>query len=433
MFSRFIRTSRVVTLGAVAAVAILVSGASLRSATLSQDAGADGLWQALLKLQTTASVMHTTAHPDDEHGGALALLSRRDGARLSLLTLNRGESGDNAIGPQLFDGLGLIRTEELRISDAYYGVDTQYFTTVLDYGFSKRIEEAFEKWGRDAVMRDVVKLIRMDRPYVLLSRFQGNQRDGHGNHQTAGLITTLAFKAAGDPNMYPEQIKEGLRPWQPHKVYIGGVRENEAWTVKIDAGEFSPWIGDWYSNFARKGLSFQRSQVSGRYNPQAGPQVGYYTRVDSVIGGAAKEESIFDGIDTTIPGLFKALRKPEPAGAAPLLAAIDGAVKKAVAAFSVTNPSATVPALAQGLTATRDALAKLSADPDAVFVLKVKEQQFQDAINAALGVDVDAAAQPAGVPNRRARWRASCPRRPWRPPSPGRRSRSARGRPIAAR
>ncbi len=397
MFSRFIRPSRAV-ITATAAVALVVAGASLRSATLPQDMGADGLWQALLKLQTTASVMHTAAHPDDEHGGALALLSRRDGARVSYLTLNRGESGDNAIGPQLFEGLGMIRTEELLISGRYYGLDNQYFTTVLDYGFSKRIEEAFEKWGRDAVMRDVVRLIRMDRPYILLSRFQGNQRDGHGNHQTAGLITTLAFKAAGDPNMYPEQIKEGLRPWQPHKVYIGGVRENEAWNVKIDAGEFSPWIGDSYSNFARKGLSFQRSQTSGRYNPQSGPQPGYYTRVDSVIGGAVKEESIFDGIDTTVPGLFKALRKPEPAGAAPLLAAIDAAVKKAFAAFSVTNPSATVPALAEGLSATRAALATLGSDPDAAFVLKAKEEQFQEAINVALGIDLWASAQAAGLP-----------------------------------
>ena len=163
MFSRFIRPSRAV-ITATAAVALVVAGASLRSATLPQDLGADGLWQALLKLQTTASVMHTAAHPDDEHGGALALLSRRDGARVSYLTLNRGESGDNAIGPQLFEGLGMIRTEELLISGRYYGLDNQYFTTVLDYGFSKRIEEAFEKWGRDAVMRDVGRRIRMDWP-----------------------------------------------------------------------------------------------------------------------------------------------------------------------------------------------------------------------------------------------------------------------------
>ena len=143
----------------------------------------------LLKLRTIASVMHTTAHPDDEHGGMLAWLSRGMGARVSLLTLNRGESGDNALGPQLFDGLGLIRTEELRVADRYYGVDAQYFTSVIDYGFSKRLEEALDKWGRENVLRDVVRIIRTERPLVLVSRFQGNERDGHGNHQTAGLVT----------------------------------------------------------------------------------------------------------------------------------------------------------------------------------------------------------------------------------------------------
>ena len=133
-----------------------------RRADLPAGHGAAGTWQKLLKLRTTASVMHTTAHPDDEHGGVLAVLSRGDGARVSLLTLNRGESGDNAIGPQLFDGLGLIRTEELPVADRYYGVDEQYFTTVVDYGFSKRLDEALDKWGRENVLRDVVRVIRMN-------------------------------------------------------------------------------------------------------------------------------------------------------------------------------------------------------------------------------------------------------------------------------
>ena len=204
---------------------------------LPQDTGAAGTWQKLLKLRTIGSVMHTTAHPDDEHGGLLAWLSRGAGARVSLMTLNRGQSGDNALGPQLFDGLGLIRTEELLISDQYYGVDAQYFTSMIDYGFSKRLEEALDKWGRENVLRDVVRIIRMERPLVLVSRFQGNQRDGHGNHQTAGLVTVEAFRAAGDPNRFPEQIKEGLRPWQPLKVYIGGMREDEDWTVRVDPGQ----------------------------------------------------------------------------------------------------------------------------------------------------------------------------------------------------
>jgi len=158
---------------------------ALPAARLPQDGGAAGTWQRLLKLQTTASAMHTTAHPDDEHGGVLAQLSRGKGVRLALLTLNRGESGDNAIGSELFDGLGLIRTEELLVSDRYYGVDAQYFTTVIDYGYSKRLDEALDKWGQENVLRDVVRVIRRDRPFVLISRFQGNERDGHGNHQTA--------------------------------------------------------------------------------------------------------------------------------------------------------------------------------------------------------------------------------------------------------
>src|SRR5438445_8742977 len=192
---------------AIGVAYILASGLALLLAArvpadgLPEDRGAAGTWQKLLKLRTTASAMHTTAHPDDEHGGVLAWISRGQGARLSLLTLNRGESGDNAIGPELFDGLGLIRTEELLRADRYYGVDDQYFTNVVDYGFSKRLDEALEKWGKQNVLGEVVRVVRIDRPLVLISRFQGNARDGHGNHQAAGLVTQDAFRAAGDPAM----------------------------------------------------------------------------------------------------------------------------------------------------------------------------------------------------------------------------------------
>src|SRR5437762_881453 len=175
---------------------------------LPEDRGAAGTWQKLLKLRTIASVMHTTAHPDDEHGGVLTMLSRGQGARVTLLTLNRGEAGDNAIGSELFDALGLIRTEELLRADQYYGVDQQYFTSVIDYGFSKRLEETLVKWGREHVLRDVVRVIRTERPLVVIARFQGNERDGHGNHQAAGLITREAYDAAGDPAIFPEQLQD---------------------------------------------------------------------------------------------------------------------------------------------------------------------------------------------------------------------------------
>jgi LmbE family N-acetylglucosaminyl deacetylase len=364
---------------------------------LPQDRGASGTWQKLLKLRTIASVMHTTAHPDDEHGGLLAMLSRGDGARLSLLTLNRGEAGDNAIGSELFDALGLIRTEELLRADQYYGVDQQYFTTVIDYGFSKRLEEALVKWGRENVLRDVVRVIRIERPLVLIARFQGNERDGHGNHQTAGLITQEAYRVAGDPNVFPEQIADGLRPWQPLKLYMGGVRENEDWTIRVDPAVYSPWLGDSYANFARAGLSYQRSQNGGRNDPQPGPAYGYYKRLASNVSAPAKESSFFDGIDTSITGLFAALKHPAPASAATMLGAIRREVDAAIGAFTLQDPSASVPALARGLTATRDAVGQFASDPDAAYMLRLKEQQFADAINTALGIDFTAVAQPAGA------------------------------------
>src|SRR5262249_22091221 len=406
------------TLATLAVGLALLARMSAGHEPLAQDKGAAGTWQRLLKLQTTASVMHTTAHPDDEQGGVLAQLSRGRGVRVSLLTLTRGEAGDNAIGPELFDAVGMIRTEELLQAGKYYGLDRQYFTTMVDYGFSKRLEEALVKWGRENVLRDVVRIIRIDRPFVVIARFQGNARDGHGNHQAAGLITQDACRVAGDPSAFPDQIREGLRPWQPLKLYMGGVRENEEWTIRTDPAEYSPWLGESYQTFARLGLAFQRSQNGGRVPATTGPAVAYYKRLSvapqvrlkpdttsaataappGVVSGRGRTEEtgFFDGIDVTLPGLFTALGRPEPSGTHALLTAIDTEVQAAVKAFSMQNPSASVPALARGLAATRTAVSQLTAEPDAVHILRVKEQQFADAINAALGIDVQAVAQASG-------------------------------------
>ena len=233
------------------------------------------------------------------------------------------------------------------------------------------------------MLRDVVRIIRMNRPTIILSRFQGNERDGHGNHQTAGVMAVEGFRAAADPNRYPEQIAEGLRPWQAKKVYIGGVRENEDWTVRIDSGVYDPRLGDSYDNVARYGLSFQRSQTSGRFAPTAGPNYGFYSRMD--VKGT-KEKTIFDGIPTSIEATVGAAGKP-----------IDDAVAKAMAAFTMTDPSAAVRPLVQGLQLTRAAIAG-AKDEDAKFILAIKEQQFQDAINSAMGMELTAVAQPAGQP-----------------------------------
>jgi LmbE family N-acetylglucosaminyl deacetylase len=356
-------------------VLLLAIAAFSARADSQSNTGAAAAWLKINKLRTTVSVMHITAHPDDEHGGVLAKLSLGDGARVTLLTLNRGESGDNAIGPQLFDALGLIRTEELLAAGRYYGIDQQYFTTVVDYGFSKTLEESIAKWGRETVLKDVVRLIRMERPTILLSRFQGNTRDGHGNHQAAGLMAREAFRAAGDPSRYPDQLKEGLRAWQPMKLFIGGVRESEEWSVRVDSGEYSPVLGDSFDNVARRGLSLQRSQTGGRFTPTTGSNFSYY--VDEPKGSSLHrvDSSFYDGLPTTMG------------------AAIDGAVESAVKAFTMADPSASAKPLAEGLKLTREALAA-ATDPDIKHVLAIKEQQFQDAINASVGAVLTAITNP---------------------------------------
>lgn len=243
----------------------------------------------------------------------------------------------------------------------------------------------------------MVRVIRLDRPLVVVSRWQGHSRDGHGNHQAAGLLTREAYQAAGDPQAFPEQIAEGLRPWQPLKLYTGGWREDEAWTARIDTGEYSPWLGESYANIGRIGLSFQRSQNSGRLNLSPGPAPAFFGRLASRLPAPERESSFFDGIPTRLIAVFSLLGRPTPPVIKPGLDDMERHVESAIAAFTVHDPSACVPALARGLTATREAIRLAAGEPDVSFVLKAKERQFADAIRTALGRELTAIAQAKGA------------------------------------
>jgi LmbE family N-acetylglucosaminyl deacetylase len=182
------------------------------------DQGARGLEQMLRKLNTRASLMLIVAHPDDEDGGMLTYYSRGLGARVAVLTLTRGEGGQNAMTGDFEDALGLLRTQELLSADRYLGVD-QFFGTEVDFGFSKTKEEAFKKWTHERVLYDAVRSIRLYRPLVIAAVFIGGVTDGHGQHQVSGQIAQEAFKAAADPTVFPDMIAEGILPWQALKVY----------------------------------------------------------------------------------------------------------------------------------------------------------------------------------------------------------------------
>ena len=167
--------------------------------------------------------MQVVAHPDDEDGGMLTLEARGKGVDTLLMTLTRGEGGQNKLGSNLFDELGVLRTLEFLAADRYYGVE-QRFSRVADFGYSKTPEETFQKWGgHDVALGDIVRVIREFRPDVLVARFSGTDRDGHGHHQASAILTREAFRAAADPARFPEQIAAGLQPWQAKKLYIGNV------------------------------------------------------------------------------------------------------------------------------------------------------------------------------------------------------------------
>jgi LmbE family N-acetylglucosaminyl deacetylase len=288
---------------------------------LPQDTGASGLKLQLRKLQTTGRLMMVTAHPDDEDGGLLTYEARGKGVQTLLMTLTRGEGGQNKTGDTFSDELGILRTLELLAADRYYGVE-QRFSRVADFGYSKTPEETFQKWGgHDVPLADIVRVIRQFRPDVLIARFSGTDRDGHGHHQASAILTKEAFRAAADPNRFPEQIKEGLLPWQPKKLYIGNVCgfgastcPDENYTVKINTGEEDSVLGMSYVQFAIEGLRHQQSQGLGDLKLPPGFRYAFYKLEDSVVSSAKDDEGhekdLFDGIDTSLAGLAKSTSEP---------------------------------------------------------------------------------------------------------------------------
>ena len=369
---------------------------------LAIDEGVTGLKLVLRQLHTTARLMHTVAHPDDEDGGMLTFEARGRGVSALQLTLNRGEGGQNIVGSDLFDELGLVRTLELLAADRYYGVE-QRFTRVADFGFSKTPEETFEKWGgHDIALGDMVRVIRTFRPDVICTRFQGSSRDGHGNHQASGILTREAFRAAADPTRFPDQIREGLEPWQAKKLYMDNVRANEEWNVELETSQVDPLLGESYVQFAWKGLQHQLSQGAGNWHLTEGRRTSYYKLIDSVLPNVPvsdkHEKDFFDGIDTSLPSIADRLAGGN--SKAPWLRLdldwIARTVDDATTAVDKSPQSAAVPLL-RGLILTNQLIAKVEASQmtaveqaDVLVELLAKKEQFEHAANLALGLELSA-------------------------------------------
>jgi LmbE family N-acetylglucosaminyl deacetylase len=256
---------------------------------LPEDRGAAGLHQAMKRLATDARVLYITAHPDDEDGGAITWLTRGQGVHVTLLSLTRGEAGANLVTSDFFDSLGALRTLELTKAAQYYGARLR-FTSFADYGYSKNVAEAWRNWDRDKLLQDVLRIVQEEKPHIIMARWQGTPRDGHGHHEAAGVIAQLAFHAA--------EKQPGA--WLPLKIYSGNRRENEDWTIRVDSGIYDPVLGRSYAQIARDGLRWQRSQGAGSVVSRPGAQISYYKLLASRVGMAVKENSIFERIEDRV-------------------------------------------------------------------------------------------------------------------------------------
>jgi len=336
----------------------------------------------LKKLNVLGSVLYMAAHPDDENTRLIAYLANGKLLETGYLSCTRGDGGQNLIGPELREQLGVIRTQELLAARRIDG-GRQFFTRANDFGFSKTSDETFTIWDKEQVLADMVWTIRQRRPDVLITRFPPDARAGHGHHQASAILAAEAFDAAGDPKRFPEQLQY-VQPWSPKRlVWNTGsffVKPGESMTgyLSLDAGGFNPLLGQSYGEIAARSRSQHKSQGFGS-SATRGEALEYFQPVK----GAKADKDPFEGVDMTWNRV--------PGGAA-VGKLIDEVIRK----YDPSNPSASV----AGLLKVRGAMAVKGISwsgnaPDLSFWKTEKTQQVDDLIKACLGLHLEVSAAEA--------------------------------------
>lgn len=345
------------------------SGAIAWAAPASESAA--GILQELRGFREMGRVLYIAAHPDDENTQLIAYLSRGRNYRTAYLSLTRGDGGQNVLGPELGEALGVIRTQELLAARRIDG-GRQFFTRAIDFGFSKDYRETLGIWDRQQVLADIVRVIRTFRPDVLVTRFPiPPGSGGHGHHTASAILAVEAFKQSGDPGAFPEQIREGLAPWQPKRIlwnsfnFGGGPPALTGPTVKLDIGGNDPVTGEPFGTIANRSRGMHKTQGLGGFSGRTGEG----PRLESFIllAGEPVATDIMDGVDTTWARV--------PGGAE-----IGRLADEAIAQFNPQAPAASVPALL----ALRRRLVALPADP----VVEGKRRDLDHILQACLGLIV---------------------------------------------
>ncbi len=335
-------------------------------------AGADRIYSSLEGLSVTGSALMIAAHPDDENTAVIAYFSRGRHVRMGYLSLNRGEGGQNLLGPEQGALVGVIRTQELLRARQIDG-GVQFFTRVIDFGYSKTAEETLGKWGREDALRDVVWVIRKFQPDIIINRFSGTPGDGHGNHQASAMLGKEAFRAAADPNRFPDQLA-WVKPWQAKRLFWNTyswrrVEEQLKETdprLTLPTGEYNPVLGYSYQEIAGISRSQHRSQTMGA--PQRKGEARDFL---VLLDGEPATKDPFEGIDLSW-------------GRVPGAAHVGELLQQVRDQFDFAHPSKSVPALL----ATRSAMLALARSP----IVERKLKELEDTIALCTGLWLDASA-----------------------------------------
>jgi LmbE family N-acetylglucosaminyl deacetylase len=325
----------------------------------------------LKKLNVVGSALYVAAHPDDENTIMLSWLAKERKVRTSYLSVTRGDGGQNLVGPELSDLLGLIRTQELLAARSIDGPE-QYFTRANDFGFSKNTDETMQIWGKDAVLGDVVWRIRNLRPDVIICRFPPDPRAGHGNHSASAVLAEEAFKLSGDPTKYPEQLKY-VKPWQAKRVVwntfnFGTVAQTQKpaekdW-IQVDIGVFNPLLGKSYNEIAAESRSQHKSQGFGVPRGR-GARPEYFVHKF----GDKADKDVFDGVDIT----WNRVKGGKE---------VESIINEAIKNFNPDSPSTIVPTLVKAY--------KLVLDLEDEYWKTQKKKELENLIIACSGLYFEA-------------------------------------------
>ena len=293
---RFPRANRLQASRLLILIVMALGAVGSTACAQEQPPSASMILQELRAFRECGSVLYIAAHPDDENTQFLAYLARGRGVRTGYLSLTRGEGGQDLIGPEIGDPLGVIRTQELLAARRIDGAE-QFFTRARDFGFSKSYEQTLAKWGKQEVLSDVVRVIRRFRPDVIVTRFPLEPGGTHGHHTASTVLALEAFKLAGDPKAFPEQIEGSnkLESWQPKRIFWNSFRDAHGSTppLRLDIGGYLPLLGESIGEISARSRSSHRSQGYGSVATR-GSRMDDFQPLDEKPAG----KDLFEGIDT---------------------------------------------------------------------------------------------------------------------------------------